>query len=129
MSRRSFLERVAALVGVSVVPPLAQAATLRRVELQQSPVAGFQYHQGEAVWPFLTVGASLDLVREPDNPYDQRAVRIDWQGRKLGYMARVDNAAVCHLLDSGHAVSAAIVALQASGSPWERVEFSVYVET
>lgn len=152
MSRRLFLERVATLLGVGLAAPLARAtpvpleraapATLAHaapaqveratparppVELQRSPVAGFQYHEGEAVWDGLRVGATLALVREPGNTYDQRAVRLDWQGRKLGYVPRIDNAAVSHLLDSGHALRAEIVALRASRNPWERVEVAVFL--
>ena len=129
MDRRSFIERIAALIGVSVAAPAARAAMAEPVELQRSPVAGFQYHQGEAVWPLLAVGAQFDLVREPENTYDPRAVRIDWQGQNLGYVPRIDNAAVSHLLDSGHTVTAEIVALQVSHNPWDRVEFAVYLET
>ena len=129
MDRRSFIERIAALIGIGVAAPDARAETTPPIELQRSPVAGFQYHQGEAVWPLLAVGAALDLVREPENAYDERAVRIDWQGRKLGYVPRIDNAAVSHLLDNGHVVSAKIVALQESHNPWNRVEFALYLNT
>ncbi len=128
MSRRLFLERVAALIGISIAVPVARAAVIRKVELQRSPVAGFQYHQGEAIWPLLMVGTSLSLVREPENPHDPRAVRIDWQGQKLGYMPRIDNAAASQLLDRGESVSAAITALNVSANPWERIEFAVYLD-
>ena len=127
MSRRLFLERIAAIVGVCVVAPAAQASSATRVELQRSPIAGFQYHAGETVWPLLIVGATLDLVREPDNVHDCRAVRVDWQGQKLGYVPRIDNAAVCHLLDNGKEVSAEIVAMHDSDNPWDRVEFAVFL--
>ena len=126
MNRRSFFERTSALIGLAIGAPVARASTARQLELQRSPVAGFQYHRGEALWPLLTVGASLDLVREPDNPHDPRAVRVDWQGEKLGYVPRVDNAAVSHLLDSGKQVTARIVTLWATENPWERIEFAVY---
>ena len=125
MDRRSFIERIAALIGISVAAPAANAEAAPPIELQRSPVAGFQYHQGEAMWSLLAVGAKLDLVREPENAYDERAVRIDWQGRKLGYVPRIDNAAVSHLLDSGHAVSAGIIALHESHNPWDRIEFAL----
>ncbi len=127
MSRRSFLEQVAALIGIGVAAPAAKAAATGRVELQRSPVAGFQYHQGEAAWPLLVVGAPLRLVREPDNAYDRRAVRVEWRGRKLGYVPRVDNAAVSHLLDAGHALQAEIVSLSESDNPWDRVEFAIHL--
>lgn len=125
MSRRLFLERVAALIGISIATPVASSAAIRKVELQRSPVAGFQYHQGEAIWPLLMLGASLSLVREPDNAYDPRAVRVDWQGQKLGYVPRIDNAAASHLLDAGHMLHAEVVTLRESGNPWDRVEFAI----
>jgi len=38
-------------------PDVQDAPAIRgQVELQRSPVAGFQYHQGETIWPLLTVG-------------------------------------------------------------------------
>ncbi len=127
MSRRLFLERVAALIGISIAAPAARAAVIRKVELHRSPVAGFQYHQGDAIWSLLAVGSIVDLVREADNPYDARAVRVEWQGQKLGYVPRIDNAAVSQLLDRCEAVSAAITGLSISANPWERIEFAVYL--
>ncbi len=49
----------------------------RAVLLQTSPVAGFQYHQGELLWALMRRGDRLALVREPDNEYDDKAVQID----------------------------------------------------
>lgn len=127
MNRRLFIERIAALVGIGVAIPQARAASSRRIELQRSPVAGFQYHRGESIWTDLRVGEGVNLVREPDNPFDPRAVRVDWQGCKLGYVPRIDNAAICHLLDSGQVVTAEIVALRESDNPWDRIEFAVFL--
>jgi hypothetical protein len=129
MNRRLFIERIAALVGLGAAIPQVHAAGSRRIELQRSPVAGFQYHKGEAVWANLHVGESVSLVREPDNAFDPRAVRIDWQGHKLGYVPRIDNAAVSHLLDNGQGVSAKIVSLNESDNPWDRIDFAVYLTT
>ena len=132
MSRRLFLERIATLCGLGAAAPVLRAAptpqpTRPPVELQRSPVAGFQYHLGEAVWAELAVGAALTLVREPENRYDKRAVRVDWQGHKLGYVPRVDNTAVSHLLDRGQSLRTEVVGLRESPDPWERVAFAVYL--
>lgn len=59
------------------------------------------------------------------NRFDQRAVRIDWQGEKLGYIPAKDNAAVSQLLDRGETMSALIVGLKKSNNPWERIEVEV----
>jgi hypothetical protein len=64
-------------------------------------------------------------VREADNKYDDRAVRVEWQGRKLGYIPRLDNAAVSQLLDRGESLEAVIAGLAESGNPWERIGMEV----
>jgi hypothetical protein len=122
------MRRVAALWGLTLAPPVALAAPPRRVELQRSPLAGFQYHAGTALWPQLAVGDALDLVRESDNRHDARAVRVDWRGNKLGYLPRAENAAVRHLLDGGERVDAAIAALRESPNPWQRVELALWLD-
>lgn len=130
MFRRDFIKAIgSALVGLSV-PAMAHSVesaikTAQGKLLQTSPIAGFQYHQGEAIWAQLSQGASLQLVREPENKYDARAVRIDFNGQKLGYIPRLDNAAVSQLLDRGEALQARITHLQVSDNPWERIELQV----
>ena len=127
MSRRAFLKSLTALVGGLALPALAHARPGLNTSkiLQHSPLAGFQYHHGETLWPQLAVGQPLQLVREPDNRFDDRAVRGEWQGRKLGYIPRLDNAAVSQLLDRGERVEAVIAGLAESGNPWERVGVEV----
>jgi len=103
----------------------AQAQVAAHILLQDSPLAGFQYHAGKAVWPDLRVGDALTLAREPDNPHDPRAVRVDWHGLKLGYVPRRDNADVARLLDNGQPLVARISRLAEGRDPWSRVRFEV----
>lgn len=130
MFRRDFIKAIgSALVGLSV-PAVAHSLdgaikTTQGKLLQTSPIAGFQYHQGEALWAKLSQGASLQLTREPENKYDARAVRIDFNGQKLGYLPRLDNAAVSQLLDRGEPLQAFISGLKVSDDPWQRVEVEV----
>lgn len=96
--------------------------------LQESPLAGFQYHHGETPWLHHTARhepVEGQLVREPDNRYDDRAVRVDWQGYKLGYIPRLDNAAMSQLMDRGERLEAVIVGLENSSNPWDRVKVEV----
>jgi len=127
MLRRVFLKSLAMLASGLAVNPPASASSRREAWalLQISPLAGFQYHAGETLWPLLAVGQPLELVREPGNPHDQRAVRVDWQGRKLGYIPRLDNAAVAQLLDRGARLRARIGYLHKNHNPWERVQLEV----
>ncbi|HET8900249.1 MAG TPA: HIRAN domain-containing protein [Rhodanobacteraceae bacterium] len=74
-------------------------------------VAGFVHAEGPRLLGVLRVGAELQLVREPHNPYDPLAVRIDWQGHKLGYVPRAANAPIAAALDQGLALAARIDAI------------------
>jgi hypothetical protein len=128
MLRRGFLRALAELAGLSVLPAPARAVAQpvrRAIVLQHSPLAGFQYHDGEMVWPWLRVGDELQLVREPGNPMDAKAVRVDWEGHKLGYVPRLENHAISQLLDREEAVTAHIDRLEESQDPWRRIGLTV----
>lgn len=128
MSRRIFLR---SLLGAAVSLPLARVAGAARpktIVIQQSPLAGFQYHDGERLWRELREGDALTLAREPANPYDPMAVRVDWRGQKLGYVPRIENTAVAQMLDRGERLTARVMALCESRDPWERVRFAVGLE-
>jgi len=127
MSRRAFLKSLTALMGGLALPAVAQAEVDRKAwkNLQTSPVAGFQYHRGETLWSQLADGQLLTLTREADNRYDDRAVRVDWQGHKLGYIPRLDNAVVSQLLDRGESLEAVIYKLTESNNPWDRIAVEV----
>ena len=114
------------LISLIFALGLAQAATIKLL-VQSSPLAGFQYHAGTAVWTQLKVGDRLQLVREPENPHDARAVRVDWQGRQLGYLPRAENEAVAAAMDSGERVEGRIAALVEHRNPWRRVRIEVFV--
>lgn len=99
----------------------------RTLLLQTSPVAGFQYRQGQLPWALMRRGDWLALVREPDNGYDDKAVRIGWDRFKLGYVPRIENRALSQMLDRGERLVARIVQLRQSGNPWKRVQVAIEV--
>jgi hypothetical protein len=127
MLRRTFLQTFTTLLSGIALPEIPQTKWISNSWkiLQISPVAGFQYYQGEALWPQLQEGQMLKLIREINNPYDNRAVRIDWQGYQLGYIPRMDNTAISQLLDHKEEMSALIIGLKKSNNPWERIEVEV----
>lgn len=113
------------LIGLWMQPLHAQVAA--HILLQDSPLAGFQYHAGRTLWPQMRVGDALALVREPDNPHDAKAVRVEWRGHKIGYVPRRENADVARLLDRGQALTARIVRLAELRDPWARVRFEILI--
>ncbi len=104
----------------------AQAGEVR-ILVQSSPLAGFKYHAGEDLWPELREGDHLDLVREADNEHDSNAIRVEWHGRKLGYLPRKENRAVAAAMDNGDKVDARIAKLRQHRNPWQRMLIEVFV--
>ena len=125
MTRRDFFKTLARLLGLVALPAAATTPPPRHL-IQRCPLAGFQHHDGEELWPYLTVGDSLELVREPGNPHDPNAIRIDWLGRKLGYIPRAENQAAARLLDEGKRLGARIGGLKKDDNPWRRVAVEVW---
>jgi hypothetical protein len=112
---------------LSLAWPAAHGQAVQLV-VQSSPLAGFRYGEGAALWPQLRTGDALELVREADNPHDANAVRIDWRGRRLGYVPRRENAAVAWGLDRGAPLRARVSRLAEHPNPARRIEFEVYIE-
>lgn len=111
------------LVWMWAQPLHAQIAA--HILLQDSPLAGFQYHAGKTLWAQMRVGDALTLIREPDNAHDAKAVRVEWQGRKIGYVPRRENADVARFMDGGHMLVARINRLAEVRDPWSRVRFEI----
>lgn len=58
----------------------------------------------------LQEGAIVRLVLEPDNPADPRAILVrDPDGHKIGYIPRVKNEVLYHLLDAGKCLYGVVV--------------------
>lgn len=105
----------------------ASAETHAHILLQDSPLAGFQYHQGKKFWQDMRVGDALTLTREPDNPYDPKAIRVDWHGQMLGYVPRRENSDIARIMDNGTRLEARISRLLESRDPWQRLRFEILV--
>lgn len=120
------LLRTSLLVSSLLLVPPVQAESIR-VLVQSSPLAGSQYYAVSAVWDKIRPGDRLTLVREPDNRHDRNAVRVEWQGRQLGYVPRAENRAVAAALDAGEKLEGRVTKLRNDPNPWLRVEFEVYL--
>jgi hypothetical protein len=102
------------------------AAVESRIVVQSSPIAGFRYHDAASVFESMRVGDALALVREPDNPHDPNAIRVEWNGRTLGYVPRTENARVARQLDQDIRLTARVSRLQRHRNPRERIEFEIH---
>ena len=115
------------LLSLLLLPIAAHAQSVQLL-VQSSPLAGFRYGEAAAVMPQLQPGDALELVREEDNPFDPNAVRVQWRGRKLGYVPRRQNAAIAWGLERGTPLRARVSRLTEHPNPARRIEFEVFLE-
>ena len=121
---RFWRNSLAAMAVLAALPSLAESIGIL---VQNSPLAGSQYYAASAVWGDIRVGDRLVLIRETDNRHDRNAIRVEWQGHKLGYVPRAENRAAAQALDAGEKLEARVTRLRDDPDPWRRVEFSVHL--
>jgi hypothetical protein len=122
---------LAAALACPVAAPVAAQKTppaTARVLIQTTLTSGLAHHEAKAVWADLAPGDALALVREPTNPDDPDAVRVEWQGRLLGYLPRVDNGDVARLLDRGQSLAASIRSVARYRNHRRKLEIDIHAE-
>ena len=125
-------ESIAALTSLLGLPP-APAETVEpadgtRVDRLRSPVAGYAHAFDPAREVHFAVGQALALIREPGNPHDRNAIRIEWRGEKIGYVPRPDNVAFAGSIDAGATFAASISDFVPQAPPWQRLWFEIVRE-
>src|SRR5512147_2188500 len=120
MWRRIALLAVLACSGGAV-------AQTSEILVQTSLTAGLAHHDAKAIWEQIKPGDALVLTREADNAHDANAVRVEWNGRVLGYLPRTDNVAVARQLDRGNRLQARVARLGQYRNHRRRLEVEVYL--
>ena len=77
-------------------------------------IAGSRYSNAEAL-AMLKVGSYFELEAEPDNPYDKDAVRLVYNGEKIGYIPRQETLPYVMCLKLGKRVYGVITAIKQEG--------------
>ena len=132
MKRRTFIRYLLGMFGLG-----ANALAAKEHESaaqQKSPplklatvrVAGLQY--GACENETFTPEEPLKLVREPQNPHDPWAVRIECRDRKAGYIPRTHSRIVASLMDGGYRLEARVRHYQPERECWERLSVSIWME-
>ncbi|WP_217509369.1 DUF4236 domain-containing protein [Pseudarthrobacter sp. C4D7] len=97
------LEPIAAVNQPASSPKSSYPVSLGRTEWPNVEVVG-EHAYGKAIKAALRAsgalsarrtegeaeGVQVELVAEPDNPYDSNAISVRWRGRVLGYLSRED---------------------------------------
>lgn len=96
--------------------------------LFDSHVAGTTFIEGiEELEPHLKIDDRLDFFREPDNPYDKKAIVIkNTDGVKVGYVPREDNVIFSRLMDAGKLLFGKITHKEMKGK-WLNIKIKIYL--
>lgn len=125
MQRRTFFKALFGGAGVAMMGSRADTQD-RTILLQESPIAGFQYYRGDAIWPNLGVGKRLSLVRESFNEHDSDAVAVYFRNDKLGFVPQIENRTIAQMLDRGERLEATISRVLNESDPWERIRMRIF---
>lgn len=100
----------------------------RDIFLFDTQVAGTSHIIGiEELEPHLKVDDKLDFFREPQNPYDNKAIVIkNSDGIKIGYVPKADNVIFARLMDAGKLLFGKITEKKMVGN-WLRIDIKVYL--
>ena len=91
-------------------------------------VAGTTHIEGiEELAEHLNIDDRLDFFREPDNPYDKKAIVIKAvNGVKIGYVPKADNVVFSRLMDAGKLLFGKITHKEIKGS-WVKIDINLFL--
>ena len=100
----------------------------RDIYLFDTYVAGTTHIAGiEALAASLREGDRLVFYREPDNPHDPQAIRIETlEEKKIGYVPRRDNVVFSRLMDAGKLLFATVEEKEMRGN-WLKIDIKIYL--
>jgi hypothetical protein len=129
LNRSDFIRKLLVGVGLSSIPTavLALAKQYQRIYLLQNFVRGFKYYEGPQLLKELEAGAILQLVREPHNRFDDFAIALYYNNKKIGFVPMEHNEILAKLLDADLLkLHAEIQAVEPTAKTWENIAFTIY---
>jgi len=131
MNKRNFLKNFLSLASLAAMPVAAGKITRHTRQpspllIQTSPLAGFQYYEGERLWSKMHLGDRLNLRHTPSNPYDSQAVEVWWHDNLIGHLPRQENLAVSQMLDRGETMYGVLMQKRKTDNPRERIRVEVW---
>lgn len=94
----------------------------------ESIVAGTSYLSLQEIEKQIIINESkLTLEREPKNEYDEFAIKILFEGQKVGYVPKSKNQTIARLMDAGKQFYAKVTEKEWEGK-WLRIDLHIYLK-
>lgn len=109
--------------GITLPTPFEQD-----IYLFDTYVAGTNHVEGiDKISDSLKEEDRLVFHREPDNPYDPQAIRIETlEGKKIGYVPKQDNVIFSRLMDAGKVLFAKSMEKEMKGQ-WLKITIKIFL--
>lgn len=126
MQRSSFLRGLIGLPAIGLLN-FDSFTQYEKVYLKQCFVRGFSYYEGPNIINDINKSGTLEMVREPENEFDKRAIALYFNQQKIGYLPRESNKTLSILMDTDLLeFHAEITHIEADASDWEKIRIAVY---
>ena len=106
----------------------ALAPFTREVFLLDITIAGTGFcEQINEVFPHLQPDMVLKMQRDPKNKYDENAIGIYYEDKRIGWVPRSMNTVISRLMDAGKAFFCRISALGSEEGAWKRIDCKIFM--
>lgn len=107
----------------------AKKVDLIPVQLAEFWVVGLEHHQGLRLWDQLRKGAVLVLEPEPDNKYDEFAIRVLLGDQQVGYVEKKLAKRLSPILQLGVRYKCKVLSQDATAPPYEQILAALFLFT
>lgn len=121
MNRLQFVRTFLGITAATLVKSPEFLIPRENIEVYSGFIAGYKYYKGPGIESCFHEGDSLELIREPLNSFDDRAIAVYYNGTKIGFIPMVDNHVLAKMLDSKVKLTARIEEFDHEAPTWERV--------
>ncbi|MEQ1554348.1 MAG: HIRAN domain-containing protein [Ferruginibacter sp.] len=126
MNRSSFLKQLLAAAIVGKLP-VSITKEFRKIYLLQCFIAGFRHYEGMSLLATMKEGDLLELIREPKNEFDDCAIALHYQNKKIGFIPADTNEMLSYLIDADAlSLFAVITHVEKNAQPWENIAVAIY---
>lgn len=126
MKRSTFIRSLTAIPAIGLLS-FDTFTQYEKVYLKQVFLRGFAYYDGPEIIDDINSSGQLEMIREPKNKHDKRAIAFYFNGHKIGYLPRESNKTVSILMDTQLLeFHCEIIHIEKEASDWEKIRVAVY---
>ncbi len=126
MKRIEFVKSLVGIYGLTNISTL-EIKQYEKVYLKQFFVRGFQYYEGPKCIDEINKSGLIELVREPENTVDKRAIALYFNKKKIGFVPRESNKTISILMDTDLLeFHAEITNIEPEADHWEQIRVAIY---